>query len=68
MKDAREILMDNMNVYDTYDDVSDSFVERYINSERKEFYHQWNSYISDDSMSYDSKELLNNLINMSTFL
>lgn len=57
----------NDTYYDTYDDIDDSFVDRYIEKQRDDFDHQWRVYTSDDTITYDQADCLKNLLRMDSF-
>lgn len=54
--------MDNKKRYNTYDDIDDRYIERWIEKERADFDHQWRMYTSDDSDIYEQRECLKGIL------
>lgn len=59
--------MNSKKYYDTYDEMSDSYANRYIDDGRTDFNHQWEIYTGDDEISYEHRDILKNLLGRDLF-
>lgn len=55
------------DTYNTYDDLSDEYLRKYDREQRCDFDHQWRVYTGDDSITYEQKSILKDLIGADLF-
>lgn len=56
-----------VDTYNTYDDLSDDYVNKYDKDQRRDFEHQWRVYTGDDSITYEQRSILKDLIGADLF-